>query len=186
MKTTGVVLAGGESSRMGTDKGLVQIDGKTMVEHVLETLKQVTEEVVIISNNKDYEQFGVSVFQDEIKLRGPVGGIYTALKQAKHELVLVLSCDSPYVNAELLEYFLKQCDSNLINVVEFEGKVYPLIGLYRKSDEKEFLKAMKEDRLKLQLLNKMLGTKLIQIDSSKFDKKVFWNFNSPAELEKLK
>ena len=76
---TGVVMAGGESSRMGTDKGVLEINGKPMVEVIISALKPVVDDIIIIANNSNYDYLGYKVYNDLIKKSGPLGGIYSAL-----------------------------------------------------------------------------------------------------------
>ncbi len=83
MQATGIILAGGKSSRMGEDKGLVLLNGKPMIQYVIEALKGVVSDIIIISNNASYNKFGIPVYPDIIKDKGPVGGIFTGLHHSK-------------------------------------------------------------------------------------------------------
>jgi molybdenum cofactor guanylyltransferase len=83
MQITGIILAGGQSSRMGTDKAMLQIDGKTLMERAIEICKPICHEILISSNNPKHENFGFTVIPDEIKNCGPMGGIYSCLKNLK-------------------------------------------------------------------------------------------------------
>ncbi len=76
---TGIILAGGKSSRMGTEKGLVEINHKKMIEYSIDQLKKVTENIIIISNTNKYNYLKYPVYEDLIKDIGPIGGIYTGL-----------------------------------------------------------------------------------------------------------
>ena len=64
MQATGIILAGGKSSRMGEDKGLVLLNGKPMIQYVIEALKEVVSDIIIISNNASYNKFRVPVYSD--------------------------------------------------------------------------------------------------------------------------
>lgn len=102
---TGVLLAGGQGSRMGgIDKGLMMLGGRSMAAHALARLQpQVAE--VLINANRNLEQwaaFGFPVFEDEITgYAGPLAGLHAALKRASHPLVLTVPCDSPFLPADL-------------------------------------------------------------------------------------
>ena len=69
----GYVLAGGKSSRMGKDKGMIIYNGKAIIEYIIEQLKPLVNKLVIVSNNFEYEKFGVEVINDLLKDIGPVG-----------------------------------------------------------------------------------------------------------------
>ena len=67
---TGIILSGGKSSRMGTDKGFLVYDGKPFVQHSIEALKPLVSNIIIVSNDEDYDVFGFNRIQDVIKNRG--------------------------------------------------------------------------------------------------------------------
>lgn len=75
MQVGAIILAGGKSSRMGVDKGLMLLNEKPMVQHVIDAVKLVADEIIIVANNKEYKQFGYTVISDEIENAGPLAGI---------------------------------------------------------------------------------------------------------------
>ena len=103
---TGVVLAGGQGRRMGgIDKGLVALDGRPMVAHVLERLRPQVDEILINANqhHAEYAAFGYSVLADAIGgFAGPLAGLQVALAQAAHPLLATVPCDSPFLPADLV------------------------------------------------------------------------------------
>ncbi len=105
-RVTGVVLAGGQGRRMGgVDKGLVPLDGRPMVAHVLERLSPQVADVLINANqNADrYAAFGHPVVADEIAgFAGPLAGLHAALAHAAREFVVTVPCDSPFLPADLV------------------------------------------------------------------------------------
>ena len=129
---TGIILAGGKSERMGTDKGLMLYKGKPFIKHVYEAMKAVLgKNIVVVSSNADYDAFGYSRIEDLIADKGPVGGLYTALKQSKTKLNLVLSVDVPLISTELLEWLIKNHDdAYLLTQVQSNEKPSPLIAIY--------------------------------------------------------
>jgi len=102
---TGVVLAGGQGRRMGgVDKGLVMLQGRPMVEHVLERLSPQVSEVLINANQNAarYESFGQRVIADAVGgFAGPLAGLHVGLTQAAHARVLTVPCDSPFLPGDL-------------------------------------------------------------------------------------
>lgn len=101
-----VILAGGQGRRMGgVDKGLVELNGKPMVEWVLERLRAQVDEVLINANQnlERYRSFGVAVFSDDIGgFAGPLAGLHAGLSHATHPLVVTAPCDSPFLPTDLV------------------------------------------------------------------------------------
>ena len=89
MKFTGIILAGGKSERMGTDKGMVKFRNKFLVEYPLEALKPSCPTILISSNNDDYRIFGYPIIQDLVSDTGPMGGIYSCLLNSESHYNLV-------------------------------------------------------------------------------------------------
>ena len=105
-KITGVLLAGGQGSRMGgVDKGLVELAGQPMAAHALERLAPQVDELLINANqNLDtWAAFGYPVFGDDVGgFAGPLAGLHAALVRARHPLVATAPCDSPFLPADLV------------------------------------------------------------------------------------
>lgn len=98
-----VIQAGGESRRMGRDKGMVPFLGQPLVERLLERLGDQAGEIIITTNNPaPYRYLGVPLVPDRIPGRGALGGLFTALSAARHALVAVVACDMPFASAGLL------------------------------------------------------------------------------------
>lgn len=129
---TGIILAGGKSERMGTDKGLLVLNGKTFISHIYDAMKPIVgDNIMVVSSNADYDTFGYNRIEDLIADKGPVGGLYTALKQSKTKFNLVLSVDVPLVSTELLAWLLENHhESYLMTQVQSNDKASPLIAVY--------------------------------------------------------
>jgi molybdopterin-guanine dinucleotide biosynthesis protein A len=101
----GVVLAGGKSRRMGRDKALVDFGGQPLIQRVIQRIRPMCSSLVIVANDTHaYEQFGVPVIPDIFPGKGPLGGIYSALRAAREPHVLAVACDMPFLNRNLLQY----------------------------------------------------------------------------------
>ena len=81
---TGIILAGGKSSRMGTDKGLMRLNGKPMIQHILDPMAKICQRILIITGNPMYGMFGFELVNDEAPDYGPVMGILSGLKQSQN------------------------------------------------------------------------------------------------------
>jgi molybdopterin-guanine dinucleotide biosynthesis protein A len=132
---TAIVLAGGKSERMGSDKGLLNLNGKSFVKHICEALKPIVgTNILIVSGNKEYDAFGFARVEDIIENKGPVGGLYSALNASKTKVNLVLSVDVPLVSTELLEWLIKSHDETyMVTQTIVEDKTNPLIAIYDRS-----------------------------------------------------
>ena len=106
LRVTGLVLAGGQGRRMGTiDKGLVPLQGRPMVQHVLDRLRPQVDEILINANQHraEYEAFGHPVFADAISgFAGPLAGLQVGLSRASFPLIATVPCDSPFLPADLV------------------------------------------------------------------------------------
>ena len=131
---SGCLIAGGESSRMGSDKGLVFYRGVPMAQHSIGILNEFCDEVIISANNPEYNVFGFPVYSDTFYNSGPLSGIYTALENTKNEWCLVLSCDIPNLKSKTIYTLLEGCrpDAQVICFVR-DGFYEPLIALYHRN-----------------------------------------------------
>ena len=103
---TGVVLAGGKSSRFGSNKALSKYGDETFLKHITALLQPYAKEVVISGSYPEYESFGAAVLEDKISETGPLGGIYTALLYSSTPWILVLTCDMPFITNEIIMHML--------------------------------------------------------------------------------
>ncbi len=101
-RVTGVVLAGGRSSRMGQDKSLMLFNGRPLISYAIDTLRQVCDQVVISANQSVYEFTGCTVWPDIMPFQAPMIGIYSCLKRSKTYWNFFLSCDMPLVDAAVI------------------------------------------------------------------------------------
>lgn len=131
MTVRGVVLAGGESSRMGREKALVAYNGKKLIEYSLESISGIEGRPLVVSNNNEVVSFlaDVEVIPDFLLGRGPLGGIFTALEHCKDDIIIV-ACDTPLLKKETVEMLVTEWGNADITVYTNEGKIYPFPGIY--------------------------------------------------------
>ena len=184
MEVTGIILAGGKSSRMGTDKGLIPFNGVPMIQHLINELEDLKIPIVIISNNTDYEQFGFPVIEDLVKEKGPVAGIYTALTNSSTEYNIVLSCDAPFVKKEVLNMLMEKAIGQDVVISSYNGKQHPLIAVYAKTATIAFKTSLDKDQLRLQEVNQLLKTCIVDF-TDKMEASMFANINTQEELKEL-
>lgn len=185
MNVTGFILAGGKSSRMGTDKGLLLLNGKPMVEYVIDTLSKIVSNVIIISNNEEYKQFDLEVLPDLIEDKGPVGGVFTALSYSSTETNICVSCDTPFVTEKLLNLLIKNSANFDVTVSSYKNKIHPLIGVYKKKAKSTFKRSLDNEQLKLGLVNKELDYNVVNVDENEIVELNFYNINTQADLKTM-
>lgn len=186
MNCTGIILAGGLSSRMGTDKGLLSVQNKPMVKHVIDTFNALNIPIIIVANNDAYDQFNYPVYNDIVENKGPLGGLYTGLHYSQTELNVVMSCDTPYVSQEVISLLL-EVHKNNISIAGFNGKKHPTIGVFNKSIADQLFQAIVNDNLKLEMAYRQIGYDIIEMSQLEtIDDRVFANINTNEELNEWK
>lgn len=182
---TGIILAGGKSSRMGTDKGFVMYKHQSFMDHIIEALKQVVNNIIIVSDNTDYDDFNLKRVDDIIKDSGPLAGLYSGLTHSNTQDNLVLSCDIPLINTEILQKLVAHKDDN-VDIIQLEsmGKTMPLIALYKKECAQICYDLLQRNERRMSALINSLNTKTIVLDQ---DLEEFTlNVNTLNELNALK
>ena len=177
------ILCGGTNNRMGTEKGLIVYNGKTFIEWIIEAIKPITNSIYLVTKNKDYEKFGYQLVPDIHHSKGPVGGIYTALKHTNTDKNLVLSSDIPNITTHILKTYLVDTVFDDVLYVSDDNKEYPLIGIYSNRLTTDFEKALSNNHLKLMKLLEKLDCKCVKTKPE--DYSALQNINTKEELEKL-
>ncbi len=186
-KITGIILAGGKSSRMGRDKGWIELNNKPLINYAIEALKPYCDELVISSNSTEYKSLGYPVYEDKIKNCGPMGGIYSSLLYSSSRLNMVLSCDMPLISSELIEYILVKCIEGKLSVpIHGANLMEPLCAVYPLEAISHLKKSIEKEKLKLIDLVNSIPTEQIKIDPSQYfyHPDLFLNINKPGDLER--
>ena len=188
-KLTVVIQAGGESRRMGQDKGLVPFLGKTLIERVIERLRPAADELVVTTNNLSaYKFLGVPLYSDFISGAGALGGLYTALHAAKNQWVAVTACDMPFASPNLLWTAAERLAEGNFDVVIPRGPngLEPFHAVYRAAAcLPHILSALQAEKRRVDSwfgavrLSQISWDEVLQIDPSG---RVFLNVNTPEEL----
>lgn len=187
-KSIGIVLSGGKSSRMGTEKGLVKWQSKALIEYSVNCINSICNDIVISSNNKDYHYLNFPVIKDEIANCGPIGGIYSCMKNFQADYYFVISCDVPNVPTELFKDLLINIgEADLIYAVDSKGKKQPLVAIYKRSCfpiiEAELLNG---NYKMMKLIDKIKHKEyFVTRDLKYYHDSILTNANSPEDLEKL-
>lgn len=179
------ILAGGKSSRMGRDKGLMEIAGKPMVQYLVETLVEIPFPAQIIAHDAAYHQFGLEVIEDEILEKGPLGGLLTALRHASKNAVCLLSCDMPFLKKETLKSLIAQSDDYSITISSFKNRIYPFPGIYPLRVTSSVEEHVAANKLKLQNFILEKPHQIFPLDAfSEHCALEFLNINTPEDSVK--
>jgi molybdopterin-guanine dinucleotide biosynthesis protein A len=131
--SSAIILAGGQSRRMGRDKALIDYRGRPIIAHVIDTLRAVSDDVAVVSNRPElYSPFGARVVADYDPPCGPLGGIAVGLQAALHPLAVVVACDMPFLNLALLRWLVELADGYDAVVPQAGAEFEPLHAVYRR------------------------------------------------------
>lgn len=129
----GVILAGGESSRMGRNKALMEVDGERMIETAYRRMAELFEEVLLVTNSPEiYEFIPCRKVADIYPGMGPLGGIHAALSNCSAERAFITACDMPGLHPELIRELCRMQGGDVV-VPETPGGLEPLHAVYAKS-----------------------------------------------------
>ncbi|MBI4946411.1 MAG: molybdenum cofactor guanylyltransferase [Bacteroidetes bacterium] len=183
---TGVILAGGKNSRMGSEKGLLEVEGKRIIEHIIDELKQVVDEIIVISNNTSYNYLNYKVYSDTIKDCGPMGGIHAALAHSTTEKNLIISCDMPFISKKVLTKIISSSAGCEVAIPEHDDWLEPLCAVYSKSCAATFEKLIAKKKFKLTDSFKYFIVKKINFTQKELSGDEFLNVNTPKEYQNIK
>ena len=142
---TAIILAGGKSSRMGTNKSLLKIGEKTIIERLRDLLQSMYKDVILITNDPDdYKFLDLSIYEDIFRHRGPLAGIHSGLKHSKTDLNFIISCDLPFMTMEMINYLIEYKTNKIITVAKADGFIQQLAGKYSKECLSPSEKILKE------------------------------------------
>lgn len=184
---TGVLLAGGKSSRMGTNKALLRFaTGEMVVERIVSRVAPLCAEVLIVTNTPDeYAFLGLPMFADAYPGASSLGGIYTGLLHASSPRALVLSCDLPLVNASLLAYLLALPFDYDVLMPYVEARQQPLHALYARTCLPTMQAQIESGDLKIvRLLDTLRGRIVTDFPPEWLPS--FRNMNTPADWESVR
>lgn len=189
-KVTGVILAGGKSRRMGTDKAFLSVGREAMIERAAAELSKVFTEILISGGDEETgTRLGLKVVPDLIKGMGPLSGIHAALIAAQHEKCLVVPCDMPFLSADLAEIMIRHSEGYDVTVPQHGDYLQPLFAVYDKSCIQAIEEALLENRhkvvdfyprVRVNYVSEAILNAAADIDT------VFFNVNTPLELEKAR
>lgn len=180
------ILAGGKSSRMGKDKGLVLLNNIPVIQHIINEVKKLDLNINIITDNHSYNTFGCKCIKDIIPGQGPLGGLYTAMCYTTAEYILLLSCDMPFVTYRVFERLINRCRTTHDEIIACrnEDNLYPFPAFYHVSLKEKVKHHLDHHKLKMQkFIQECSTTKVDVSDMIKEDTCLFSNLNTPSDIK---
>lgn len=188
-----LILMGGQNSRMGGNvKGLLKINEVTFLEQIVGVLEDFSNIYLSVNKKfsseeiKKYEEMGLSVIVDIYDDIGPMGGMYSSLKNCKEDYLFITACDMPFINKELINELQANMKNN-IDIVLFSKNrlLYPLGAIYSKN----VIPYMKEliDNKEYKPLKLIRNSNFVELllEDTDLSDDVFKNINTPEEYEQL-
>ena len=185
MKISIGILAGGKSNRMGKNKALMKINGKTFLEILLDEFKEYSDIIVSQAYDNEYKLTGCRFVSDEENEKGPLEGICRILEAAENEYVFICAADMPFLKKELAD-FLSQFISKDIDCccIDDGERLHPLCAIYSKRVVQTAKRLISENKLKLTEFLQNIKTKYISFGYTCFDRKQICNINTYEEYLK--
>ena len=178
-----LILAGGKSLRMGTDKADLVYHGHTFLETLIEKARKMGFTDIIISGYP-HEISGITPVADELEGRGPLGGMYSCFKKAKNKYCFIVCVDVPQLVDDtifsLIDFHLKE--KNEITLLSQNGKIEPLIGVFPTSSYEKILPIIRDHSAKVFRLIDQYDYKIFSVND---ESKTMANINTPEDYQQI-
>ena len=186
---TSIILAGGKSSRLGQNKALQVIEGKSLIQWVVDCLTILSTEIIIATAHGEAipcsSTVRIKTIADIYPGKGPLVGIYSGLIASSSSRAIVVSCDTPFLSASLLEYMTQICSTFDIVVPRIKNEVEPLCAVYSKNCLAPIQELLERDERQIRRLFDMVEVKYVEEhEINRFDPRhlSFFNINSQTDL----
>jgi molybdopterin-guanine dinucleotide biosynthesis protein A len=181
-RAAAIIMAGGESSRIGVDKSMLPVEGQPMIKHIHDQLRPHFSQILVSSNClSKYSFLGVEVVPDRVANQGPLMGIASALGASDNELNFVVACDIPHIDIRFVRKMLAEAQAvDMVIPTTGNGKHEPLFAIYNKSALKCINKVLSSGKRKISDAFPHCNVKYINLKS-----KQFTNLNTMEEYEEF-
>ncbi len=191
MESSSIVLAGGQSQRLGYNKILEIVGGKSLLEQVVSCVVSLSNEIIVVAAEgqviprfEDYPD--IRVVTDIYPGKGPLGGIYTGLKNSTSDCNLVVAADMPFLKCTLMDYMLSLVDGFDLVAPRVSGQIEPLHAIYMRSCLSAIERMLKEGVLGVHKLFSRVKVRYIEAaEIARFDpeQRSFFNINTDNDLQ---
>jgi len=190
---TSIILAGGKSSRLGRNKSLQTVGGKTLIQWVIDRLAILSTEIVLATAHGEEipcsSHVRVKTVADAYPGKGPLAGIYSGLLASSGRRAIVVGCDTPFFSVPLLEYMTQTSPAFDVVVPRVKEKVEPLCAVYSRNCVAPIKGLLNQNELRIIELFPMVNVRYVEEDEiDNFDPEhlSFFNINSEADLERAR
>ena len=186
LSISGFILAGGKSSRMGTDKALLMFQNNPLLLHMISLIEPLCEKVAVSGQNPSYVSFGIEMVPDLYSDCGPIAGVFSALKYTSSDWNLIVSVDVPFVNDELFLSLISNIGESDCIIPQHASGVEPLIALYNRRTLPVFEEMIKSGDYRLTNLLSKLKTKYLDCNGLiKKHPRLFMNINRMEDYQSI-
>ncbi len=186
---TGIILSGGENSRMGANKAFLTRDGERLIDRTVKIFKDLFREVILVTNDPlEYLDLDVQIVTDIYKKKKALGGIYTGLFYTSCDHAFVTACDMPFLNERFIAYMMEQIRDDDIIVPQTADGLQPLHAIYSRRCLPAIKNLLLQDKLKVTGFYKGLKSLYIPEEIIKtYDPefRMFLNINTPEDVNLL-
>lgn len=183
----GIILAGGENRRMGTDKAFLEFCGRPMIERILEVYFRLFDRTIVVTNSPErYNGYGADVVKDALDVRGPLTGIYSGLKHSGDAYNFVAACDMPFLNERLIEFMITASRGHDAVVPKVKGLVEPLHAVYARRILPRIESQLRTGERRIQELFRDIDVRYVsEAEIVQYDplQRSFKNVNTPEEYK---
>lgn len=183
---SGFILAGGRSSRMGTDKAMLLFDGEPLLARSINLIRPFCSDLAISGQNPEYRRFNLPVVPDAFKGIGPIAGIHSCLTHSVTDWNLIVGVDLPFLNSDLITFLLASRDDFDCVIPQSPSGIEPLAGLYHKRILTEIEKQVQRGDFKLMNLFEQLNVTFPDCSGllRKYPR-LFTNLNRPEDYKAI-
>jgi len=185
-RATAIVMSGGKSKRMGTDKSMLSINGQSIIEIICKQLRDSFDEILISANEVDKFSFlGFKVIPDKVSEQGPLMGIASALEASTNEFNFIIACDIPKINLNYVNRMLTKAiesQADIVIPVTGKDKYEPLFAVYRKRIVEAMHKTLSSGKRKIIDVFPLCTVKHIEMENAGW----LINLNTKAEYEEYR
>ncbi len=190
---TAIILAGGESSRMGFDKQLINMEGVCITDHIIQSLKPLFKNIIIVTSRPElYKEKNLIITKDIFKGYGPLGGIHAGLTKSSSMYNYFIACDMPYINTDYIKYMMDKIVKDNYKtdavITKFGQWIEPFNAFYSRRLIKNIEKNILSDKRRISELLDESNVLYIEEEIARkysIDWSMFTNLNTEKDLKNL-
>jgi molybdopterin-guanine dinucleotide biosynthesis protein A len=192
MEAGAIILAGGKSSRMGTNKALLKVSEKTNIERIVIQLKKLFDDIILVTNEPEaYSFLNIKVTTDQYHGKGPLAGLHAGLVASRFEKNVIVACDMPFISSEFARDLVNRIGNYDAVIPVINGRQHPLFSVFKKKNIERIAESIDNEQLRMRgLLDQLYVLYLTEKDLMDYSKesleRIFFNMNNPIDYESAK